>query len=254
MTTYTIAFPKGGTTKTTTAAELIWTLAQRGRRVLAVDLDRQGTLSQRLGFTDEIEFAGTSADVLTGKMTIQDAATAAPTIPGVDVLVGQHDLALVDVNSVDDLITSLRDLLPEVDDLYDDVVIDTPPAMSDLSLTGMAAADYLIAPVVCDIEAFTQVEYFEAVIAARLARRINKGLKIDAIIPTRYDGRRLLDREIVLMLKDGYGDATKITEPIREGIAARDATRSAMPVGQYDAKSRPAQDYAKVFAGLLQEV
>ena len=250
---YTVAFPKGGTTKTTTAAELIWTLAQRGRRVLAVDLDMQGTLTQRLGFTDATEFNGTAADVLTARMTIEEAATEAPDIEGVEVLVGQHDLSLVDVNSVDDLITSLRYLLPDVADRYDDVVIDTPPAMSDLSITGMAAAEYLIAPVVCDVEAYTQVDYFESVIEKRLAPRINRGLKIGAIIPTRYDGRRLLDRELVLTLREEYGESTKVTDPIREGIAARDATRSAMPVGQYDPKSNPAKDYARVFGSLIGE-
>ena len=76
---------------------------------------------------------------------------------------------------------------------------------------------------------------------------------IGAIIPTRYDGRRLLDRELVLTLREEYGESTKVTDPIREGIAARDATRSAMPVGQYDPKSNPAKDYARVFGSLIGE-
>ena len=59
MTVYTLALPKGGTGRTTTAAELVAHLAASGRRVLAIDLDQQGNLSHRLGFTSDTEVNGT---------------------------------------------------------------------------------------------------------------------------------------------------------------------------------------------------
>ena len=55
MTCYTVAFQKGGSTKTTTAAEIVAALVKAGRRVLAIDLDEQGDFSSRLGVTQSTE-------------------------------------------------------------------------------------------------------------------------------------------------------------------------------------------------------
>ena len=62
MTVYAVALSKGGSTKTTTAAELVAALARRGRRVLAIDLDQQGNLSRRMGLTDSTEVSAVAAD------------------------------------------------------------------------------------------------------------------------------------------------------------------------------------------------
>ena len=67
MTAYAVALSKGGSTKTTTAAELVAGLARAGRRVVAIDLDQQGNLSTRLGITPQTEVGGVAADVLTGQ-------------------------------------------------------------------------------------------------------------------------------------------------------------------------------------------
>ncbi|MGO4610890.1 ParA family protein, partial [Variovorax sp. 2RAF20] len=84
MTIYAIALSKGGSTKTTTAAELAATLAAAGRRVLAIDLDEQGNLTTRLGVTEDAEVSGVAADVLIGDATAEEAAFPSPTVPGVD--------------------------------------------------------------------------------------------------------------------------------------------------------------------------
>jgi len=60
MATYTVATPKGGVGKSTTAAELVLALSQRGRKVLAIDLDQQGNLTNRLGLTASSEVDGTA--------------------------------------------------------------------------------------------------------------------------------------------------------------------------------------------------
>ena len=72
MATYTVATPKGGVGKSTTAAELVLALSQRGRRVLAIDLDQQGNLTTRMGLTASSEVDGTTADVLALAREIRD--------------------------------------------------------------------------------------------------------------------------------------------------------------------------------------
>ena len=171
MTIYAVALSKGGSTKTTTAAELVAALARRGRRVLAIDLDQQGNLTTRLGVTDDTEVSAVAADVLTAEATAPEAAIDSPSVPGASILAGTHDLASLDQRP--EVITALRDHLPEVAGEWDDVVIDTPPALG------------------------------------------------------------------------------RVTAPVREAVAARDAYTSGMPVSVFAPGSPIAADYAAALAPII---
>lgn len=243
MTVYVAALPKGGSTRTTTSADLIAHLAGRGRRVLGIDVDEQGNLTTRLGVTGETEVDGVTKDVLTGEATAVEAAIPAPSVPGASVLAGTHDLA--EVEQQPEVITALRDHLPEVTGEWDDVVIDTPPSLGLLTLAALAAADVVIAPLACETEAFDQLPRLIEVIDQRIARRMKPGQRVHWIIPTRYDPRRLLDREVLEMLNKEYPG--RVTAPVREAVAARDAYTAGMPVSIYAPKSAIAADYAAAF-------
>lgn len=247
MTIYTVALSKGGSTKTTTAAELIAGLAAEGRRVLAIDLDQQGNLTTRLGITGETQVSAVAADVLTGDSSATEAAIAAPSVPGASVLAGSHDLALLEQRP--EVITGLRDHLPEVAEHWDDVVIDTPPALGIVTLAALAAADVVVAAIACETEAYEQLDRLEQVIAQRVAPRLHKGQRVHWIVPTRYDSRRLLDREVVEMLNERYPN--QVTSPIREAVAARDAYTAGMPVSIYAPASGIAADYAAALAPII---
>lgn len=241
MIVITVALPKGGSTKTATAAEIIWALALLGHRVLAVDLDEQGNLSTRLGITPQTPITATAAEVLDAKATLLEAAEPAPTAAGVDVIVGAHDLTALQQQPPPDLVTSLRDMLPTVGDRWDYIVIDTPPNIGGLTLAGLAAADHVVVSVELATEAYDQIGRLEAVIAGQLARRIRPGLSIDAIVPTKVDTRRLLDREVLALLTERFGD--RVTPTIRSAVAVRDAYTAGMTVSAYDPGSAVATDY-----------
>lgn len=247
MTIYAVALSKGGSTKTTTAAELIAGLAAEGRRVLAIDLDQQGNLTTRLGVTGDTEVSAVAADVLTGEASAIDAAIPAPSVPGATILVGTHDLAALEQRP--EVITGLRDHLPEVAENWDDVVIDTPPALGLVTLAALAAADVVVAAVACETEAYEQLARLEEVIAQRVAPRLRKGQRVHWIVPTRHDSRRLLDREVVEMLNEEHPGL--VTSPIREAVAARDAYTAGMPVSIYDPTSGIAADYAAALAPII---
>ena len=249
MTTYAVALSKGGSTKTTTAAEIVVALAGKGRKVLAIDLDQQGNLTTRLSVARDAEVAGVTAEVLTGESTAGEAAIAAPSVPGAFVLAGTHDLAKIDTQSVPDLVTALRDHLATPGHLWDDVVIDTPPSLTGLTLAGLAAADVVVAAVACEVEAYDQLGRLTDVIEHRLARRVRPGLALQWIVPTRYDGRRGLDRELVELLNEKYPH--RVTSPIREAVAVRDAYTAGMPVSIYDPRSKIAADYAAALAPII---
>ena len=237
---------KGGSTKTTTAAEIVAALARRGRRVLAVDLDQQGNLTTRCGLERSAEVEAVAADVLTGAASATAAAVPAPTIAGAWIVAGTHDLA--DLDSRPEVITALRDHLPQVAG-FDDVVIDTPPAIGLLTLAALAAADHVVVSLACESESFDQLERLAAVIAARVAPRLRPGAQIGWIVPTRHDGRRRLDREVVELLHERYPG--KVASPVREAVAARDAYTAGMAVSIYAPTSAIAADYATALAPLL---
>lgn len=254
MTIYTVALPKGGTAKTATAAELVLALNRRGRRVLVIDLDQQGNLSTRMGITRETVIDAGSAQVLTAEADALDAAVPAQTIktePVPGVLVGTHELANVEAAPPADLIISLRDHLHTVAEVYDDVVIDTPPSATGLALAGLAAADVVIAPVSTATESYDQLARLEAIINERLAKRIRPGLKIDWIIPTRYDHRRTLDREIVELLHANHPG--QVTGTVREAVTVKDAYTSGMTIGVYRPGAGVSEDYADAMTKILNQ-
>ena len=246
MTTYTVALSKGGSTKTTTAAELATALASRGRHVLAIDLDQQGNLSTRLGLTAQTDVSGVAADVLLGSIEAVNAATPSTAVDGVDVLAGTHDLANMDQQP--EVITALRDTLPGLHE-WDDVVIDTPPALGLVTLAGLAAADIVIAAVACETEAYDQLARLAEVIRARIARRLKRGQRIHWIVPTRHDPRRILDREIIAQLNADWPQ--QVTNPIREAVAARDAFTAGLPVSVYAPNAPITADYRSATATII---
>lgn len=247
MTVYAIALSKGGSTKTTTAAEVAASLAAAGRRVLAIDLDQQGNLTTRLGITDDTEISAVAADVLTGDASAAEAAIASPSVPGVDVLAGTHDLEDIERNP--EVISALRDYLPTLANQWDDIVIDTPPALGLVTLSALAAADVVIAAVACETEAYDQLPRLEKVIENRIAKRLRPGQQIHWLIPTRYDVRRLLDREIVEQLQARYPG--RVTSPVREAVAVRDAYTAGMPVSVYAPGTPIVEDYAAALAPVI---
>lgn len=249
MTAYTVALAKGGSTKTTTAAELVYALAVvRGRRVLALDLDQQGNLTTRLGVPRSAEALAVAADVLKGDATAHEAALPSPSVPGASIIAGTQHLA--EVENLPEVASALRDLLPGLAGEWDDVVIDTPPALGLVTLAALAAADVVVAPVACEAEAYEQLDRLTRFVQQRVSR-LRPGQEVHWIIPTRYDSRRLLDREVVEMLTEKRNG--RVTSPVREGVAARDAYMAGQPVSGYAPRSNVATDYAAAVAPILEQ-
>lgn len=245
MTVYTVALAKGGSTKTTTAAELVHALAARGRRVLALDLDQQGNLTTRCGLSRAAEVTAVAADVMEGKAAAEEAAVEAPSVPGAHIIAGTQHMAAIE--HMPEAGAALRDYLPTLT-RWDDVVIDTPPALGVVTLAALAAANVVIAPVACETEAYEQLDRLDRFVAQKVAR-LRPGQQIHAIIPTRYDGRRLLDREVVGRLTERHPG--KVSHPVREAVAARDSYTAGQPASAYAPRSGVATDYAQALAPIL---
>lgn len=163
------------------------------------------------------------------------------------MIAGTHDLANLDHRP--EVITALRDHLPELTGEWDDVVIDTPPTLGLVTLAALAAADVVVAAVACETEAYDQLDRLVEVIAQRIAPKMRPGQQVHWIVPTRYSSRRLLDRDVVGMLTEQFPG--RVTSPVREAVAAKDAYTSGMPVSVYAPRSDIASDYAAALGPVL---
>ncbi|MDO5082519.1 MAG: ParA family protein [Arachnia propionica] len=249
MTIWTIALPKGGSAKTTTAAELVAHLVAQGRKVLAIDACQQGDLGTRLGITDDTEVTAVTAEVLIGTATITDAAIPSPAVPGADVLVGTRDLQ--HLHHHPEVLTALRDILPTLTD-WTDVVIDTPPAIDLATLAALAAADQIIVPVVAAGEAFDQIDELQEIVQSRIAPRIHPGQHIDWIIPTQQRAGRCLDADVLAQLHHQWPG--RVTTPVREAVAVKESYLAGCPLGIYAPESKVAQDYKAALNHITKEV
>ena len=135
MITITLATQKGGVSKTTTSEALILGLKRKGLKVLAIDLDSQGNLSNFLNpeaTCDVFDFLDGKTD---GRKCIQK-----------DLIAGGPRLAYVPQYFENNPLTSLKDKLTKLKLDYDVCVIDTPPAISKVVFAALACSDYVIIP------------------------------------------------------------------------------------------------------------
>lgn len=138
---------KGGVAKTTTSVNLAAGMAKRGRRVLLIDLDSQGSASLALGTTRD-NLNPSSADVLFRDAPLQQAIRST-NISNLNLLTGSLRLANADtrLSATNNREQHLNRLVKSVEDDYDLVVVDCAPSTSLLTINALVAADGFIIPI-----------------------------------------------------------------------------------------------------------
>jgi chromosome partitioning protein len=219
-TTITVLSQKGGTGKTTTTRTLVDVFRRIGLRVLAVDMDPQGNLTDYFAVGDDPE--PTLADVLAGR------AKAAAAIHS-DVLPASIHLAeaeLVLTGKIGREVT-LRRALGEVAGDYDLVLIDCPPSLGLLTVNALVAADYALIS--------TEAEYFslqgveQALEVVEAARALNPDLRWLGAVLNIADMRTVHAREALVQLREGFGDKIFDTA-IRRSVAYAESAERAVSI------------------------
>ncbi|HXX12241.1 MAG TPA: AAA family ATPase, partial [Burkholderiales bacterium] len=144
-----VANQKGGVGKTTTSINLAASLTLAGRRVLLIDLDPQGNATMGSGI-DKRTVKATVYDVLLGAQPLSGAKVKASA--NYDLVPANRELAGAEVELVDlpERETRLREAIKEVEDGYDFVLIDCPPALNLLTVNGLCAAQAVMIPMQCE--------------------------------------------------------------------------------------------------------
>ena len=220
-----IHFPKGGVGKSTLAWALS-SLLSEDRKVLSIDLDPQGTLTNSL-ITDAISSA---FDIFSGRLTLAKASTESrpqysknlKAVAGGDALSNLEQFTAGDL----DRYYILSEVL--ANQPQDIVIIDTPPgSASFLTVSALVAATHVISPISLDAAAFEQLPAFKGLLQ-QVQRRLNPRLKWAGLVPNRFDVRRCLDHQVLAAIRERNDsvvhplvrDSVRIKETMGSGNSA----------------------------------
>jgi chromosome partitioning protein len=246
--TIAVANQKGGVAKTTTVASLGTALAERGRKVLLVDLDAQSCLTFSLGLDPEsVELS--VHDVLLGRVGASMAIQ--PTEDGVDLLPATIELAGTEAQlmSRPGREYVLRSALAEVDAAYDVILLDCSPSLGVLTLNALTAADEVIIPLQCEMLSHRGVGQLLDTITD-VQRILNPGLQVLGVLPTMYDGRTTHARAVLADVSGRYGLA--VLEPaIPRSVRFAEAPAAGRSVLGTARRTRGAEAYRELAEGLF---
>jgi len=226
----TLCNQKGGVGKTTTTINLGATLAEYGRRVLAVDFDPQGALSAGLGV--RTHDAPTVYDLLIGSIRDPYQVIQTTGVENLDVIPANIDLSAAEVHLVNEVAREqiLAGVLRKVSKDYDVILIDCQPSLGLLTVNALTAAHGVLIPLECEFFALRGVALLVETID-KVRDRLNPALTLDGILPTMYDSRTLHSREVMERVVDAFGDHVLDTV-IGRTVKFPDATVSARPITQ----------------------
>ncbi|HEX5466288.1 MAG TPA: AAA family ATPase [Candidatus Limnocylindrales bacterium] len=242
-----IANQKGGVGKTTTAINLAGALAETGHRILCIDMDAQANLTVGLGInlgTVERSMADVLAD---SRAALQEIVVPTQT-PGVDVAPATLELASTEVElfTVIGREQALREALAGwAQESYDDILIDCPPTLGLLTINGLVAADSVIIPVQTQYYALKGLTALVKVINQIRAKGLNRDLRVLGLLPTFYDGRTILGREMLDELRE-LGDHHVFSSIIRQTVKLGEAPLTGRPVTAYASTSEAARSFREL--------
>src|SRR4051795_9995589 len=240
-----LANQKGGVAKTTTTLNLGVAFAERGYRVLLIDLDPQGNLTMSQGLNpDTIEQS--MFDVLVHRLPMDQVITTRE----VDIAVSSIDLAGADMalSSQIGRERALEKALAPIKDRYDYVFIDTPPSLGLLTINAFVAATGVIVPVQTEYLSLRGLVQLENTLAM-VRENLNPGASIIGIVPTMFDRRITHSREADEILRENFGDLVYNTR-IRKTVRFAEAPVKGSSVLAYE----PTGEAAAMYRDLGKEV
>jgi len=247
---FCIANQKGGVGKTTTAVNLAAGLVAQKQRVLLVDLDPQGNATMGSG-VNKAELENSVYQVLIGTALASQALLHA-SAAGYSVLPANRDLAGAEVELVDldNREMRLKLALNEIEEQFDFILIDCPPALSLLTLNGLCAADGVVVPMQCEYFALEGLSDLVNTIK-QVHANLNPGLKIIGLLRVMFDARVTLQQQVSEQLLKHFGDKVFKTI-IPRNVRLAEAPSFGLPGIVFDQSARGAQAYIQ-FGGEMVE-
>ncbi len=234
---------KGGTGKTTTAVNLAAGLAERGHKVLLIDVDPQGAVGTSLGVRGE----QTLYHVLV--LGSDPADCAIPVRQNLDVLTASEMLNAAEIYLAtrparEKVLSSRMGTLTG----YDHVVLDCPPTVTLLAENAIAYADSLLVPVSCDYLSIAATRKALAAVK-RHAEKKRHRIALAGVLPTFFDVRNRICLEAHRVLKQNFGE--RCLDPIRVNTKLKEAPSLRKTIFEHAPDSNGATDYRQLVETIL---
>ena len=245
-----LANQKGGVGKTTCTINLGGALAELGYRVLCIDVDPQANLTVGLGIS-LADVHRSMADVLNEDRVALDEVIRETAVAGLSVAPATLELASTEVElfTVIGREMVLRDAIAgSADRQYDVILVDSPPTLGLLTINALVASSRVIIPVQTQFYAIKGLTALIKVINT-IRVKLNHDLEILGLLPTFYDGRTILAREMLENLRE-LGDQRVFNTMIKNTVKLGEAPLTGRPVTEY----APGSAAAQAFRDLAREV
>ena len=243
-----IANQKGGVGKTTTTVNYGIGLARQGKKVLLIDADSQGNLTDSLGWRNPDSLQDSLATVL--MKTIQNEPIAENEAilhhaEGVDLLPANIELSSLEMilGNTMNRERQLREYLKTVKKPYDYVLIDCAPSLGMVTLNALVAADSVLIPVQSHYLPTKGMKQLLSTIS-QVKRGINPKLRIDGVLITMMDARTNIAKDVSAFLREAYNGKVHIYKTeIPQGITTVEASAAGKSLYEHDPKGKVALAY-----------
>lgn len=236
-----VANQKGGVGKSTTAINLSACLAERGKKVLTIDIDPQGNTTSGLG-VDKNSTENTLYELLLNEVEIENTIVK-DVVQNVDLIPSNINLsgAEIELVGIDEKEYILKKIIDKVRDIYDYIIMDCPPSLNMLTINALTAATSVLVPIQCEyyaLEGLSQLIHTIELVKDRL----NNSLEIEGVVFTMYDARTNLSLQVVENVKDNLNQNIYKTI-IPRNVRLAEAPSYGQPITIYDSKSAGAESY-----------
>ena len=236
-----VANQKGGVGKSTTAINLSACLAEKGKKVLTIDIDPQGNTTSGLG-VDKNSVENTLYELLLGEAETKDTIIK-NVVENVDLIPSNVNLsgAEIELVGIDNKEFILKGITDKLRRKYDYIILDCPPSLNMLTINALTAATSVLVPIQCEYYALEGLSQLMHTIDL-VKERLNPDLEMEGVVFTMYNARTNLSLQVVENVKDNL-DQTIYKTIIPRNIRLAEAPSHGLPINIYDPKSSGAESY-----------
>jgi len=238
--TIAIANQKGGVGKTTTAGALIAGLSNAGYRVLGIDFDPQGNLSD--SFNVEMYKNPTIYELLRDKAKTEEVIQHTQNIDIIpaNIMLAGAEQELSNTGKE----YRLKEAIAPIMAKYDYIIIDTPPSLGILTVNAFTFANEIIVPTTAGIFAANGIQQLNETVK-KVKKYCNPNVEVVGILLTRFNPRTNISKQIKELTEQlgQYIDAPIYSTYIRSGIVVEEAQATRTDIFTYSGKSTVAEDY-----------
>lgn len=242
---------KGGVGKTTSCLNIGVALSLLGKKVLLVDIDPQGNLSDAFLNITQVQY--TIKDLLEGTISDINQVIKRQVKRNIDLLPSNNLLNGTEEKLLNKMSreTILKRILEPIKNNYDYVLIDCPPSLNLLVLNSLTASSEAIIPIATEYHALTGTQTILSTIQ-QVKTLLNSNLRLTGVFITKYDERTNNDREIKEAIQNNFKSLCYKTI-IRTNVKIKDATNVHTSVIDLDPTSNGAIDYMDLAKEIIKQ-